>query len=217
MGKKPNKVVGVTVTVVILIASAATLLVIFKDNLFFSAGGRYDDSKLDYMDVIYANQSDIYAFNEGYSETDACPWGFVHNGIDYFFNNDSAVIAAAPGKVTGIVSRDYGASVENRYHARIIIRFNKSTEIVYNFEMWTNNSADLDHQLALFNVTLGQWVEKGQRIATFLNINSGAHIHFGVEEHYGESCPQKYFSTDGYTEIMSLIHSYHPTWDLCYV
>ena len=47
----------------------------FLDISSFDSEGRYDETTLDDMGVIYSNRSDILAFNEGYSESDACPWG----------------------------------------------------------------------------------------------------------------------------------------------
>ncbi|MGY5865549.1 MAG: hypothetical protein RTV41_13185, partial [Candidatus Thorarchaeota archaeon] len=68
----------------------------------FDNEGRYDSTILNNMGVIYENRSDILAWNNGYSETDVCPWGAVHNGLDYMFYNNSPVISAAPGLVEDI-------------------------------------------------------------------------------------------------------------------
>ncbi len=207
------------ILIILLIVGAgvgATALYFFWGKLTFNAGNRYPSNHLNYMDVIYENRSDIYAFNEGYSETDSCPWGFKHQGIDYFLLNNTKVLAATPGRVEKIEWKDYGEGVENRFHARIWIRFNKTVEIGYNFEPWTTTEVDKDKQLAMFKVQVGDWVEIGQEIARFLYVNGGAHIHFDVIEGGERSCPQKYFSTSGYTEIMEMIHSYNPGWELCY-
>ncbi len=184
--------------------------------VIFDPGERYESDRLDYMGVIYVNQSDIYAFNEGYSESDNCPWGFTHNGIDYFFKNGSTVIAAAPGQVESITWTDNGESAANRFHITVIIRFNATTIVHYNFEPWTQNASDRDAQLSLLQIEEGDWVAMGDKIATFLNIGGGAHIHFGVIQDDEWQCPKQYLSEDAYNEIMSLIHSYHPDWDLCY-
>jgi len=75
---------------------------LYRAGFFFNPGNRYDSSNLNYMGVSFENETDINAFNEGYSESNACPWGFEHNGLDFFFNNNSNVIAAAPDQVWGI-------------------------------------------------------------------------------------------------------------------
>ena len=88
--------------------------------------------------------------------------------------------------------------------------------ISYVFEPWTQNEEDADKQLLMFKVKKGDWVEQGQEIARFLHVNEGAHIHFAVIEKEDKSCPRKYFSAEGYRELMEMIHSFHPDWELCY-
>ena len=208
-----------TILIIIVLLGAgfgAAYLYFNWNKLNFNPGDRYESTNLNYMDVLYDNRSDIYAFNEGYSESDACPWGFVHNGIDYFLNNDSKVLAAAPGQVERIEWRDYGEGVENRFHIRITIRFNKSVEVGYNFEPWTQNEQDKDKQILMFKVQEGDWVEIGQEIARFLYVNEGAHIHFDVIENNDRTCPRKYFSQEGYDELIAMIKSFNPDWELCY-
>ena len=191
-------------------------LYFFWNDLFFNPGERYSSEELNYMDVIYDNRSDNYAFNEGYSESAACPWGFAHNGLDFFLLNDSKVIAAAPGFVEEIDWRDYGEGVENRFHVSIQIRFNKDIVLGYNFEPWTQLSTDKDKQLAMFTIQEGDWVELGQEIARFLYVGVGAHIHFDVNLNNEQTCPQPFFSTAGYNEMMEMIHSFHFDWYMCY-
>ena len=186
-----------------IVAVGVVALIGFWDYLTFNPGNRYVSDNLNYMNVIYENRSDNYAFNEGYSETTSCPWGFIHNGLDYFFLNNSKVIAATPGKVEEIRWRDYGEGVENRYHISIQIRFNKTITLGYNFEPWTQNSADKDKQLAMFLVEEGDWVEIGQEIARFLYVHESAHIHFDISFKGDQTCPKPFFSTAGYNEIAS--------------
>ncbi len=116
------------------------------------------------MGVIYTSQSDIYRWAEGYSTTDTAPWGFEHQGLDYFFNNNSVVIAAAPGRVEFIQKRDKGEDNPNRYRVMVKIRFNYRTLVHYNFEMWTQNEDDIQNQINMLSVKVGDWVEIGQEI-----------------------------------------------------
>jgi hypothetical protein len=55
--------------IVIIIIGVGVFIGIYglQNNLFttFDPGDRYQSQRLDYMGVIYANRSDIYAFNEG--------------------------------------------------------------------------------------------------------------------------------------------------------
>ncbi|MGY5881531.1 MAG: hypothetical protein RTV31_14870, partial [Candidatus Thorarchaeota archaeon] len=64
------------------------------DEDLFDNEGRYDSTNLNYMGVIYSNRTDILNWNGGYSESTNCPWGRIHNGLDFAFRNDSDVIAA---------------------------------------------------------------------------------------------------------------------------
>jgi hypothetical protein len=168
------------------------------------------------MKVIYESPSNIVAWNEGWSNTDQCPWGFVHEGLDYFFTNNSAVLAATPGIVTEVLYRDNGAAFDNRYWVTIWMQFNQTMFIGYNFESWTNKTSDWENQQSMIAVEVGDWIEQGQEIGRFLAVGGGAHIHFDVIENNEKYCPQKYLSIDAYNELLSLVHSYHPTWDLCY-
>ena len=208
----------ITIAVIIIMILGAglggTFLYFSWNRLFFNAGDRYDSTNLDFMDVIYENRSDIYAFNEGYSESNACPWGFEHNGIDYFLVNNSKVLAAAPGRVIESSWREYDS--ENRYHIGINIQYNRSLFVSYNFEPWTQNEADKDKQILMLKVQEGDWVEQGQEIARFLYVNEGAHIHFDVIEKNERTCPRKYFSTEGYVELIAMIKQFNPDWELCY-
>ncbi len=207
---------GIVAVIVIILVAGGVFYYQHKNEIGFDPEDRYESGRLDYMGVIYENRSDIIAFNEGYSESDNCPWGFVHNGIDFFFRNGSSVIAAAPGRVESIEVRDNGPSVTNRFYIALVIRFNASVIVLYNFEPWTQNSTEKDQQLSLLNVEVGDWVGIGDEIAVFVKAGSGAHIHFGVGSNNQWHCPKQFYSDEAYTELMTMIHSFHPDWDLCY-
>jgi hypothetical protein len=191
-------------------------LTLFSNH--FDPGSRYSSQRLDYMGVVYRNQSDIYAFNEGYSETDDCPWGFVHNGIDYFFNNGSEVLAATPGQISSINWREFDneSNPLNRYNVFIRIRFNATIELSYGFEPFTYVEGDQNRQLAMIYVKVGDWVDKGDVIARFFHVGSGAHIHFGVTIGNTWLNPEPFFGGADRIELLSLIHFYHPGWNISY-
>ena len=206
------------ILIIILIAgvsSGATALYFFWDKIAFNAGDRYPSTHLNYMDVIYENRSDVYAFNEGYSDTTTCAWGTINQGINFYLVNNSRVNAAAPGRVITAAWREYDN--DRRWKIGINIQYNLTVVIGYVFELWTQNEEDADKQLLTFKVKKGDWVEQGQEIARFLNVNGGAYIHFEVIEKREQRCPKKYFSAEGYREIMEMIHSFHPDWELCYL
>lgn len=208
------------IILILLIIIGGVAVVLYRMNEIsqntFDTGGRYDPSVLDYMGVIYTNRSDIRSFNEAYSESTNCPWGFIHNGIDYFYFNNSDVIAAAPGLVEKIDLHDWGPEAQHRYTISVEIRFNATVYLLYNFEPWTNSTDEQAQQVEMFNIEVGSWVAKGDVIAKFLHAGEGAHIHFGVYQDGEARDPTLYLSTDGYNELLGMINEFHPTWKISY-
>jgi hypothetical protein len=126
----------------------------------FDNEGRYDSTVLNYMGVIYDNQSDIAHWNNGYSESDSCPWRATHNGLDYMFYNNSVVIAGGPGLVENI---EIGY-LENStiYKVGVKIRFNESMTIEYGFE-GDGNETVRAQQVAMLDVEIG-WLRESRLV-----------------------------------------------------
>ncbi|MBA7575930.1 hypothetical protein ES708_17766 [subsurface metagenome] len=212
--KKQACIVGI-----ILVVAAAAAVIYLGDfdggGLLdtFDNEGRYNSTVLDNMGVIYSNQSDIAMWNDGYSESDSCPWGFIHNGLDYFFFNNSDVIAAAPGLVENI-ELGYVAN-GTVYKVAVHIRFNSTLTIEYGFEGFSTDVAVRAQQAAMIDIEIGDWVAKGDQIGRFNRPTEYDHVHFSVYVFDG-ICPRLVMGEDDYNEIMSLIQSFHPTWELCY-
>jgi len=212
--KKQACVVGL----IVIIAAVVGVLIFGdfedRDNVEpFDNEGRYDSTVLNNMGVIYSNQSDIAMWNDGYSESDSCPWGFIHNGLDYFFFNNSDVIAAAPGLVEDI-ELGYVAN-GTVYKVAVHIRFNSTLTIEYGFEGFSTDVAVRTQQAAMIDVEIGDWVAKGYQIGRFNRPTEYDHVHFSVYLN-DAICPRLVMGEDDYNEIMSLIQSFHPTWELCY-
>lgn len=182
----------------------------------FDPGDRYQSQNLDYMGVIYVNRSSQYGFFEGYSETNSCPWGFIHSGVDYFFINDTEVIAAAPGYVEDVSWRENPDTTLNMYNIFVTIRFNASIVLAYTFEPFTHQEGDQDRQLAMLTVQEGDWVSKGDVVGRFLYVEDGAHVDFGIRKGNDRINPEPFFGTSDHDEIMALINEYHPGWNLSY-
>lgn len=211
---------GVFIILIILVLIASSLLIIYKINEedgFFNPGDRYEWDRLDYMDVIFENESDLGEINGAWSSTNSCPWARKHEGFDFPFANNSKILAAAPGQVSIIREKDWGADTENRYMVEVTIRFNNSVYVNYNFEPWTNESSHHEHQKQLINCSVGDWIQIGQEIGRFLNIGIGAHIHFDVIEDDVRTRLDRYYSPAAYARMMDLVHRDHPDWlYLCY-
>ena len=220
--KTKSKRILIAFSVIFIVSSGILTAVILKTfngdngNGEFDPVDRYDSTLMDYMGVVYDNQADIYTFTAGYSENSSCPWGYAHPGIDYALNNNSNVISAIPGQVIDVMVQDYGESAENRFMIHVVIRYNISLTVDYAFEPWTNKSTDKDHQLELLDIEEGDWVQKGDKIATFLKAGISAHIHFMVHENNIIQCPCEYLGTSDHAELMNMILSFQPEWDLCY-
>ncbi|TES96087.1 MAG: hypothetical protein E3J90_08695 [Promethearchaeota archaeon] len=205
------------IIIVIIVATGGIIstYLLYQIGFFFNPGNRYDWQNLDYMETPFINKSYINAWNEGYSESDNCPWGFTHNGLDFFFNHSAPVLAMAPGQVWSIDFVDTGAA-ENKYHIRISIRFSREIELRYGFEPWTNNENDARKQLEQLQIKVGDWVNNGDKIADFVAYNESAHIHFDIDLNGNQVCPKDYFSDDAYNKTMDLIHFYNSSWGMCY-
>ncbi|HME53147.1 MAG TPA: peptidoglycan DD-metalloendopeptidase family protein [Candidatus Lokiarchaeia archaeon] len=210
--------IAIAVAIIIVVTSGITFIAVYSqfNDIFFNNGGRYDSSVLNDMGVIYTNRTDIHAFREGYSTSAACPWGFAHNGIDYFFTNSSSYIAAAPGNVISVQVNDFGSSQANRYRVAINIRFSATLVLLYNLEPWTNSTTKRDYVVSQIQVKVGDWVVKGQSLGTFVGYSDGSHVHFGVLVNNNAVCPQPYFGVPDLAELMAMIHSYNSSWNLCY-
>jgi len=150
-----QKKTSAILVLVIVIIAAVFLYKQNEDNSndppLFDNEGRYDSSNLNYMGVIYTDQADILGWSGGYSESDSCPWGAVHNGLDFGFKNESIVIAAAPGFVEEISWTDTGPA-DNVYMIHVSIRFNETIQIGYVFEPWTTNSSGVDRQIEMLDI-----------------------------------------------------------------
>ncbi|MFX1367155.1 MAG: M23 family metallopeptidase [Promethearchaeota archaeon] len=214
--RKQVCVVGVVVLLVVAVGVVFLLGTNGDAPDVFDNEGRYDSTVLNNMGVIYSSQSDIAFYRDGYSESDACPWGFEHNGIDYFFFNNSPVIAAAPGIVESI---EIGYLPESTfYKVGVHIRFNSSVWLEYGFEGNSTDEAVRAQQVSMIDVEVGDWVAKGDQIGRFLSPTGEDHIHFGVYLSDQAICPRRVMGEMDYNEIMSLIDLLQPgqDWELCY-
>jgi hypothetical protein len=71
-------------------------------------------------------------------------------------------------------------------------------------------------QAAMLEIEVGDWVEKGEQIGRFLGPTEFDHIHFSVYVNEEAVCPGSVMGEDDYNDIMILVQSFHPTWNLCY-
>jgi hypothetical protein len=89
----------------------------------------------------------------------------------------------------------------------------------YGFESNCSDEFVRAQQVSMIDVEVGDWVAKGDQIGRFLRTSEFAHVHFSVYlEHisYDACCPRLVMGETDYNELMSLVHSYRPGWELCY-
>ena len=81
---KKKGVVILLILIVLIGVSGYFIIPRIIDNdigdVFFDPGTRYEWDRLDYMDVIFENESDIYTVNGAWSTTNSCPWAMAHRG-----------------------------------------------------------------------------------------------------------------------------------------
>ena len=210
---KKQIVAGIIIALVVAVGIVFILGLDQEPEDTFDNEGRYDSTVLNNMGVIYANQSDIMAWNNGFSGSDVCPWGAEHNGLDFMFYNNSPVISAAPGLVEDI---EVGFLPNSTiYVVGVVIRFNSTLTHQYAFEGNETTEGLREQQVAMLDVSIGDWVVKGEQIGRFLRPVPLDHVHFAVYNPESIS-PRLVLGVDDYNELMILVHSFHPTWNLCY-
>jgi len=130
------------------------------------------------------------------------------------FYNNSPVISAAPGYVEDI---ELGYLPNSTiYVVGVAIRFNSTLTHQYGFEGNATTETMRDQQVAMLDVEVGDWVVKGEQIGRFLTPVALDHVHFSVYIN-DAICPRLVMGQADYDEIMILVHSFQPTWELCYL
>ncbi|NHJ84797.1 MAG: hypothetical protein FK734_05000 [Asgard group archaeon] len=211
MKKRGKIILGVVSTIVIIFGAVTISKVLIDKYDVFSSGGRYDDSNLNYMGVIFEDKLDIFDlfFHCEYHPDHPCEDGLQYYAGDFFFKNQTPVIACAPGyveRIDWLVGENL--SDINVYFINIGIRFNETVSVTYCFEPFTNSTSDWELQGSWLNVTVGDWVEKGDLVGTFLKVGEYAHVHWDVcapcmDNDYPR--PEHFYDTEGYSLMVDLI------------
>lgn len=178
----------------------------------------YDASTpLDYVNTTFSSKSQINAVTNAYSNTTDCPWGYVHEGFDFYFNLNQRFYSAAPGLVDTIYVIDRGSGL-NRYAINITIKFNSDIQCEYILELYTDSLSEIMTQLSKIYITEGEWIMLGWGIGDFHYISAASHIHFAIRENSEYLPLDKYFSPTAYDLMMDLIHDKGLSWTyLCYI
>ncbi len=163
----------------------------------------------------YQNFSEIEYIHQAYSSTAACPWGFVHNGVDFSPYGDSASFqAVSSGRVERL--EKYYNSVASTWQVNLSLRINSRYWANYAFEPLTSNPAHADTQMAMIQVALGQTVSRGQLLGRLLARGHGYHLHFGLYKDDQAVCPESFFTTGARDSILIILRRAHPGAAMCY-
>jgi hypothetical protein len=167
------------------------------------------------MITPYKNASDIASINEAYSTSANCPWGFAHNGIDFFPAGDNKPFQAVFSGVVTMVNLWQNDKTSN-WQVNVTLEFNSSFSAVYIFEIFSQNVADGQTQLSNILVSVGQSVSQGDVIGRLYVVGSGAHVHFGLMENENAISPEPYFTQDAKNSILEILHRTFPGANMSY-
>lgn len=145
-----------------------------------------------------------------YSSGADCPWGFMHQGLDFYPSGSQAPFqAVASGAVLNVELRLY----QGEWLVEVSVDVGAGTETEYFFETFSADQALGQAQLDAVSVRTGDTVSAGERIGTLLVGGDGSHVHFGINLSGEAPCPDRYFTDDALAAVRSLLE---PGLQLCY-
>jgi len=179
---------------------------------FIKSGGGVDSIS---MLTPYLNNFDMASIHEAFSSTSSAPWGFEHNGVDFFpAGNNKPFQAVASGTVEAV--RLWQNDRSSNWQVNVMIKVNPTYSVEYAFEPFSTSQTDGNTQLANISVSMGQIVAQGTVIGNLFTVAPAAHVHFTLLQNSISICPENYFTTSAKDSVLRLIHKDHPTWNMCY-
>ncbi len=163
----------------------------------------------------YVDIADMASINEAYSESDNAPWGFRHQGVDFFPAGDLKPFRAACSGTIGEF-RLWQASENSNWQINVGIDYNDTYTVSYAFETFSTDPVDGLEQLDNMLVASGQRVEQGDIIGYLHAVGGGAHIDFGLNTGGGRVSPDNYFTPEALASILELLHRTFPGASLSY-
>jgi murein DD-endopeptidase MepM/ murein hydrolase activator NlpD len=199
-----------TITWMILILIILLLILILLAYFASSNNNNWPSEPIS-MVAPYVNEADIVSINEAYSETATAPWGFAHQGIDFFppvgsLHDFQAVSSGVVQDVNLWLN-----TVNNIWQVNISIKYNDTFSVEYGFESMSSVQADGQTQLANILVAAGDAVSSGQLIGRLHAAMNGAHVHFSLTENNQFICPEPYFTPSAQASIMNILQNSFPS------
>jgi hypothetical protein len=165
----------------------------------------------------FVNAGDMSDIREAFSTRADSPWGFPHDGIDFFPAGDLKPFqAVASGKIEDIDLRANDRS--GNWQVNVLIRYDSKYAVEYMFEPFTASAADGQAQRDQIVVRKGQTVAARELIGRLVVRAEAAHVHFGLSDREGKKtaiCPEPFFTPEAREAVLALLHRRHPTWPMC--
>ncbi len=166
-----------------------------------------------FLTLPFEGLSDMGPITQAYSETASCPWGCIHNGIDFSPSvNLKPFVSAASGTVTSILLFQDGAN----WVVDVGLLHNTEKLSGYSFEPMSSSMLDGSNQLANIVVTGSQTVAQGEIIGYLCAPSNGAHVHYQFMTNGVAANPKPFFSNAAVTSILYLVNLQWPGADMSY-
>ncbi len=167
------------------------------------------------MATPYVNSADIASINEAFSSTASAPWGFAHNGVDFFPNGDLKPFqAVATGTVDHVEL--WQNNISSNWQVNVRIRIDATYAVEYAFESFSAVQTEGEAQRANVLVSAGRELLAGDLIGNLHVAGSAAHVHFSLYKNDTAICPEAYFSPAAAESVLALTHRDPPSWEMCY-
>ncbi|MFX0063466.1 MAG: hypothetical protein ACFFC7_14915 [Candidatus Hermodarchaeota archaeon] len=178
--------------------------------------GFEEESPLPPASIItpFVYEDNVTTVNEAYSDTENCPWKFVHQGIDFFTFNNSPFQAVADCKLTEKVKLYNTGNGEWQVNVRL--EYNSDVWFSYAFEPDSANELHGDQQLAMIPHAEGIQLKKGDLLGNLLSVNDGAHVDWSIFIYDTNVCPAPFFTPEAYQSVLNTIKQTNATWEMCY-
>lgn len=167
------------------------------------------------MITPYVSASDIASIREAFSLSSNAPWGFPHNGIDFFpIATLKPFRAVCPGVVEEV--RLWANDVTSNWQVNVRIKYNSAFSVEYGFEPFSRNQAEGNTQRSNITVSTGQTVSQGQVIGLLHTVSPDAHVHFSLLKDSIAICPEPYLTAEAGASILALLRREYPNANMCY-
>ncbi len=161
----------------------------------------------------FENISNLGPIRAAYSVTPDCPWGFVHDGIDFYPTVDlKPVVAVASGTVSGVQLYNAGTN----WAVDVGIRHQENLLSGYTFMTMSGSESYGSSQLASIVVTANQAVVQGEIIGYLNTPSTNSHVHFSLIANGNTTCPASYFNSNAVTSVLYLLDLQWPGAAMCY-